>query len=49
VWIWVALTPSAVVKSEGVEGPVRIARLAGQGFKGARDAGQLQCPCLHDD
>jgi hypothetical protein len=24
--------------------PVRIARLAGQGFKGARDAGQLQRP-----
>ena len=29
--------------------PVRIARLAGQGFKGARDAGQLQRARLRDD
>jgi transposase len=29
--------------------PVRIARLAGERFKGARDAGQFQRPCLRDD
>ena len=30
-------------------GPMRIARLAGQGFKGARHAGQFQGPRLRDD
>ena len=56
VWICVALTPSAVVKSKAsrvveivLVGPMRIARLTGQGFERARDARQFQRPRVRED